>query len=424
MNNETKVGMVVIAGLAILMGIITFLGFFRFSADSYLIAIRFQRAGGLKPGNIVHFVGVPVGQVDEIKVDGNDVIVSASIKNGVKIPAGSSFWLGSEGVMGSMYVDIDPPRTVADRYLQPGDEVWGSPGASMNDFMVAASGVLQKLEAMADALNVVFGDKEVQESIMTTMRNTKEITSNINGFTRVFAELAGENREEINKMIRQMSDMALQMNQAAERVNKLLTQIDGNGQTGREIADILRNLKKTSENVEKITKSVENMTGDAKTQDDIRETIKNARQVSEKANKLLGTFSGGEKAVSFDIKYADKPDKYRVDANFRVNYAPSSFWLLGVSDIGEANDVNLQVGYGTSKAALRGGLVLGDVGAGVDYAPLKWLRLFADAYDPNDFKIRVGGEIRLSEKISLVGESLNVRKKADNTAYVGLRGYF
>jgi phospholipid/cholesterol/gamma-HCH transport system substrate-binding protein len=69
-------------------------------------------------------------------------------------------------------------------------------------------------------------------------------------------------------------------------------------------------------------------------------------------------------------------------------------------------------------------VVLGGVGAGIDYAPLKWLRFFADAYDPNDFKIRIGGEIKLGEKISLVGESLNVRKKDENAAYVGLRGYF
>ena len=174
----------------------------------------------------------------------------------------------------------------------------------------------------------------------------------------------------------------------------------------------------------KISKSIENMTGDPKTQEDIRETIKNTRQVSEKANKLLGAFGGGEKAAAVDLKYAGKPDKYRVDANFRVNYAQKGFLLMGIADVGEKNDLNLQLGYGTSKAAFRGGVVLGGVGAGVDYAPLKWLRFFADAYDPNDLKIRIGGEIRLNEKVSLVGESLDARKKIGNTAYIGLRGYF
>jgi phospholipid/cholesterol/gamma-HCH transport system substrate-binding protein len=259
---------------------------------------------------------------------------------------------------------------------------------------------------------------------MTTMRNAKEITENVNQLTRVFGELAGENRQEIGEMIRRVSDMTVRMNKAAEHASALLAGIENNGQTSREIAEILRNLKNASENVEKITKNIGAITNDPHTQDDIKETIKNAREVSEKTNKLLSVFSGGEKAVALDAKYANKPDKYRIDANLRVNYAPKQFLVMGVAGVGEENDLNLQFGSGTPRAALRAGIVLGEAGAGVDYAPAKWLRLFADAYDPNDFKVRVGGEIKLSERMSIIGESLDVRKKAGNAAYVGVRGYF
>jgi phospholipid/cholesterol/gamma-HCH transport system substrate-binding protein len=343
----------------------------------------------------------------------------------VKIPEGSAFLLGSEGMMGSMYIDIDPPQDAkAGGFLAPGATAQGSPGASMNDFMASASGVMQKLEVMADAVNVVFGDKDVQSSIISTVKNTKEITSNISELTRAFADVAVQNKADLYQIIRELSGMATNMNQVAARMNAMLLAIDNNGQTGAQVVSTLKNLQKASENIAKVTKDIEGLTGDPKAQADVRETLQNAKEASERANRMLGALGGLEKEFAFDFKYGSKPDIYRAGASLKINYAPKSFLLMGVAGVGRENDIDLQIGRGSRGAAIRGGLVLGEPGAGVDYSPLKWLRFFADAYDPNDFKVRIGGEIRLGEKFSLVGESLNVRKKADNTTYVGIRGYF
>lgn len=424
MNNETKVGIVVLTGLLVLMGIVTFLGLFKFSSDTYDIYIIFKRTTGLKPGDIVNFVGVPVGQVDKIEVHGNSVRVAASIKDEIKIPEGSLFLLGSEGVMGAMYIDIEPLNDEKDKFVKPDSEVFGSSGSSMNDFMTSAAGVLTKMEIMADAVNAVFADEDIQRSLKSTIVNAGEITQNINELSRVFADVAVQNQSELNMMVGQLSSMAVNMNQVAGRMNRMLGEIDNNGQTSKDIVEALQNLQKASENVEKITKSIEGLTGDPRTQENIKVTLENARQASEKANKMLGSFGGGKSNVSLDMKYGDKPDEYRFDANMKFGFSKNKFVLMGVSSIGEENDVNFQLGSGSDKAAVRAGIVLGEVGAGLDYAPFKWLKFSADAYDPNDFKVRVGAEIKLSDKFSIVGESLDVRRKADDTTYVGVRGYF
>lgn len=424
MSNETKVGMVVLTGLLVLMGIVTFLGLFKFSSDTYDLYIRFKRTTGLKPGDIVNFVGVPVGQVDKIEVHGNSVRVTASIKDEIKIPEDSLFLLGSEGVMGAMYIDIEPLNDEKGVFVKPGSEVFGSSGSSMNDFMTSASSVLAKMEVMADAVNAVFADEDIQRSLKSTIVNAGEITQNINELSRVFADVAVQNQNELNMMVGQLSSMAVNMNQVAGRMNRMLGEIDNNGQASKDIVSALQNLQKASENVEKITRSIEGLTGDPRTQENIKVTLENARQASERANKMLGSFGGGKNNVSLDMKYGDKPDKYRFDANMKFGFAKNKFVLMGVNGIGEENDVNFQLGSGSDKAAIRAGVVLGEVGAGVDYAPLKWLKFSADAYDPNDFKVRVGAEIKLSDKFSIVGESLDVRKKADDTTYVGVRGYF
>ena len=422
MSNETKVGMVVIVGLAVLMGIVSFLGMFTFSADTYDIFIRFKRTTGLKPGDIVNYVGVPVGQVNKIEVAGNSVRVVARIKENIKIPENSVYMLGSEGVMGAMYIDIDPPSPAGDKYVKPESEVQGIAGSSMNDFMTSAAGVLQKMELMADSVNAIFADKDVQSSLKSTLVNMGDISKNFNELSKVFADVAVQNQQELHVMIKQFSTMSVQMNQVAGRLNVMLKDIDNEGQTSRELVKTLQNLQKASENVAKITQSIEGLTSDPETKDDIKTTLKNAREASEKANKMLGGLGGGQASV--DIKYGDRPDEYRFDANFKFSGGKNKFMLMGVSDIGEANDVNLQLGVGDDRAALRAGVVLGEVGAGVDVAPLKWLKFSADAYDPNDVKVRVGGEIKFSDKFSFVAESLDVRKKARDSTYFGLRGYF
>lgn len=425
MSNETRVGMVVLIGLIMLMGIVSFLGMFKFNSNDYDIYIKFKRTTGLKPGDIVNFVGVPVGQVNRIEVDGLNVRVAVSIRDSIKIPEDSLFLLGSEGVMGAMYIDIEPPRDEKPtKFLRDGSEVTGAAGSSMNDFMTSASGVLSKMEIMADSVNAIFADQDIQKSIKSTITNAGEITENINHLSKVFADVAVQNQSELNQMVQQLSSMAVHMNQVASRMNNMLTEIDSNGQAGRDIATMLQNLQRASENVEKITKSIENVTGDPRTQENIKVTLENARQASEKANRMLNSFGGGKTKSYLDIKYGDTPDKYRFDANLRFDYAKNSFLLMGVSDIGEENDINFQLGKGNDYTAVRAGVVLGKVGAGVDVKPLKWLRFSADAYDPNDLKIRVGGEIMLSEKFSLYGESLDVKKKAGDTTYLGMRGYF
>ncbi len=424
MKNETKVGLFVIFGLAALMAVVSFLGFIRLSFDSYDLYIKFQRASGLKPGNIVNFVGVPVGQVEEIKVAGNNVIVTAKIKNSIKIPEGSMFLLGSEGMMGSMYIDISPPDEQIDKYIPPNAKVNGTAGSSVDQFMESATDVLGKISLMADSINVIFADKEVQDSIIVTVKNTRDITNNMKDMTKVFADLAVQNKDQLEQTVRQLSSMALQMNQVATTMNKMMGQIDNNGNTSKEIITTLHNLNQASQNVEKITKSIEKLTGDEKLQDDIKKTIENSRQASEKANKMLGAFSGGGIQTSIDLKYGDKPDKYRADATLKFDYAKNKFVVAGISSIGNDNDWNLQLGQGDNKTALRGGIVLGKLGAGLDVAPFKWLKLSADAYDPDDFKVKISGEIKLTDKFSIVGEALDVRKKAIDSTYIGVRSYF
>ena len=77
----------------------------------------------------------------------------------------------------------------------------------------------------------------------------------------------------------------------------------------------------------------------------------------------------------------------------------------------------------------RGDLELGhrlmeEAGAGLDIQAGKGFKISADAYDPNDFRIKLRSEIRLAPDTYLVGETLSLNKDAQRSSYVGIRRNF
>ena len=204
-SNEVKVGALTLGGIGLLAGIITFLGAFSFSGSGYKLQISYPQVGGLMPGHVVRYAGVQVGTVKEVNVNGDSVDVVADINKDIKIPKGAVFSLGSDGILGERFVDVLPPVKMTGQYIHPGDKLEGEQGTGLDEFMNASSKVLAKVEGIAEALNNVFGDTEVQRSMRDGFVNARDISNNMNTFTKVMADVAVANQQEINLMVQQMS---------------------------------------------------------------------------------------------------------------------------------------------------------------------------------------------------------------------------
>ena len=96
----------------------------------------------------------------------------------------------------------------------------GTPGGGFDTFMSASGEVLKKVENIADALDNVFGDPEVQQSLREGFLNMKDISANMNAFTKVMADVAVDNQQQINVMVKQLSEMSARMNETAAERNE------------------------------------------------------------------------------------------------------------------------------------------------------------------------------------------------------------
>ena len=414
-NSETKVGAVTLLGLALLVGIAVFYGVIRVGEAGYPLHVDCDRVDGLKIGGQVRYAGVDVGRVVKIGVtDSGKARATVRIWSGNSIPTGSVFGIGSDGLLGEKFVNISPPDQ-RDQFLPPDTVVEGAPPQGLETFISTADRLFTRMDKLVTSLEEVFGDPNVKGSMKDTARNIDQLTA-------ALSRMAVNNEQNINAIARNLATMSTSLRSVAGRVDKMAAAVDNDGKTVKDLKDTLTNLRSASARIEKMAAALEPVATDPETARNIRDTLKNAREVSERANKLLNKVEKIKTQAGIDLMYSGGAEKYRTNIDLRVNTDSRSFVQMGLSDIGESNRLNFQLGQQGPTIGGRVGVVEGKAGAGVDLKLGKNLKVSADAYDPNDFRIKLRSELKVAPDTYIVGESSN--KDAQRSTYLGVRRSF
>lgn len=417
MNSETKVGAVTLLGLALLIGIAVFYGVIRVGEAGYPLHVDFDRVDGLKVGGQVRYAGVDVGRVVKIGVtDSGKARATVRIWAGNPIPEGSVFGIGSDGLLGEKFVNISPPDQ-RDKFLSPDTVVEGAPPQGLETFITTADRLFNRMDKLVTSLEEVFGDPKVKGSMKDTARNIDQLTA-------ALSRMAVNNEQNVNAIARNLAVMSASLRNVAGRVDKMATAVDNDGKTVKDLKETLTNLRSASARIEKMAAALEPVATDPETARNIKDTLKNAREVSEKANKLLNKVEKIKTQAGIDVMYSGGAEKYRTNVDLRINTDARSFVQMGLSDIGESNRLNFQLGQQGQYVGGRFGVVEGKAGAGVDLKFGKNLKVSADAYDPNDFRIKLRSELKVAPDTYVVGESISVNKDAQRSTYVGIRRSF
>lgn len=420
--SEVKVGAMTLGGALVLALIVSFLGAFSIFDRGYNLEISYPSVSGLKVGNEVRYAGVPVGSVKDIKVLPNRILVTAAMNKGVQIPQGSVFSLGADGILGDKFVDIVAPEKVSGNFIPKNSAVTGTTAKGLDEFMASSSKVLAKMEGIADALNNVFGDPEVQKSMRDGFINAKAIGENLTRLTGSMADIADANKGEINQMVSNMSAMTIRMNGVAAHLESIVSTADANGATGANIAEMARNLADTSRKVQEVSTVLKNVATDPKTAKDIQSTIHNASEASARANRVLKVLN--DPHVRIDELHSAKGGTWRTNLGVSLEPTEDTALYVGGASVGDDNKLDLQLIKKRNAWDISAGAMQGKFGIGVGYDLGKRFRIYSQLYDFNDAKVRVGGEYKLNSNLSLVGESLDIRNGDGHDVYLGMRAYF
>ncbi|MEN6412095.1 MAG: MlaD family protein [Veillonellales bacterium] len=424
LSTEAKVGGFTLVGLILLAYMIIHLGNFNFGEKGYPVQAVFSQVNGLKEGNLVRYNGVEVGRVKSVRVVPDGVAVTLMIHSDVKIPEGSKFSIGTDGLMGEKFINIAPPPFSSSGFLPPNAIVRGEDSRGLDHLVATAEQVLLEIQQLVRSMNDVLGDENVKTSLKETALNARTITANLNTLSATLARMAQNNEADVNTMVSNLRVMSGSLRDVAARVDKMVAVLDNDGQTARDLREAIHNLKVTSVRVEKMAASLEGVVTDPETAKNIKETLRNARSVSDKADKMLTRIQSIHTETGFEMLYNTDTSKYRSDADVRISTSPDNFAVLGVDDIGETNKTNFQIGKGSDQFATRAGIIESRAGVGVDTKLGNQLRLSLDAYDPNDVRLKLRTQYRLSADTYLVGQVDSINKSSDQNTYVGIRRTF
>ncbi|MDD5464975.1 MAG: MlaD family protein [Candidatus Omnitrophica bacterium] len=123
---ELKVGIFVFIGLVILVTFILSIGGFKTWSSGYRINVNFNFVNGVKVGAPVRFAGVDVGEVKRIKLEfvpgesRSNVCLVIWVRDIIKIPADSTVWVNTLGLLGEKYVEIIPGKDYANPVKENG----------------------------------------------------------------------------------------------------------------------------------------------------------------------------------------------------------------------------------------------------------------------------------------------------------------
>lgn len=427
MTTEAKVGAFTLAGLALFAAVALMLsGFSLGKGGGYTLYAGFKQVVGIEPQTQVRISGVPAGEVLSVKNDGGGVTVAMHL-NGEKVPRGSRVTVASAGVMGEKFINIIPAG-VENGYLADGDYLIGEEESGMDSVMVNIDKALGQVQELLASMNAVFGNKEMQQSLVKTMMNVQEITARMDAMMSVMESLTVENKGQMQAMLTHMNETTAALSRTMTSVEHMMANLETVGadpQTAENLRLTLQNIADASGRVVKITESLEKVTGDEEVQKDLKETIHNAKELTGRANGMLGKLEDIEVKPSVDVLYSGGADDWKTDFDIDIEKEGGGFLRLGADDIGGDSRLNAQVGKRRGSLGFRGGVVNGEAGVGVDIYAGPRATFSAEGYAPDDMKLRLEAAYDITgDGTSIVGQWDKVNDAGERAAYVGLRQAF
>jgi phospholipid/cholesterol/gamma-HCH transport system substrate-binding protein len=320
---ESKVGLFVLAGLAVLMISVLMLGDIHFRPQNQ-IQVIFRNVEGITDKSPVKIYGVEVGSVKSVELAGDHAIVKVALRKDLQLFKNAKARIRSTGIIGSKFLSFDPgaPRPgmpPEDEKLGSGDTIMGQDTLSLDELM----------ERVAKSLDDFTDNGRMGKNLGATIANLRSITDSLNA-------ALGQQRQSLIKIVQNVEGFSAYAKSAAAHLDEVLTS------SKEDVKVALHNLKETLEKSNAILGQVQRGEGtigalltDKKTGDDVKETVANLKQTSESAKEVMARFT---KVRAFWIVQGRRDFKaavYRADLGIRLEPRPNKFYEILVQNVGD-----------------------------------------------------------------------------------------
>ncbi len=266
--SQLKVGALVLAALAILIGLMFLMTGASGGLFAHRIVLRcyFPNAGGLKDGAVVSLEGVTIGNVKHMRVvpERNPNPVEVTMEVGEKylydLHTDSAASIQAAGVLGDSFVDIDSTHATGP---QPANNAeLRSSGAPTIQSVISSSqvsieeitGLMHKIEILIDTLNTKRGtvgelinDPVLAKKVVSIATDLETVTGSIAQGKGTLGQLVNDNT------------LYTKLNSAADHLNTIAADLDaGKGTAGKLLKDetLYNNLNAAAANTNQLVTQI------------------------------------------------------------------------------------------------------------------------------------------------------------------------
>jgi len=234
-KTELKVGITMFCAIVVLVLIIAWAKNISISASRTYLDIKFENASGLEIGDNVTVNGVRKGNVENIKVTGQYVIVTVALESDTRIKEDAKFYIGMLDLMGGKKVEINPGASSKEldySMLQNGTYLMdiSSAMASMGSLTEDLPRLISKVNETLDGVNKIINNEEIRSNLTKSLNNLSVISGDLkvlikNNDKKLEALLTNTNNliENSNKFLEKNSG---KIENSLVQIQSLLTKAD------------------------------------------------------------------------------------------------------------------------------------------------------------------------------------------------------
>lgn len=358
MTLETKVGAFVLGGLTLLATAIFLLGDVSFE-KRYTLYAQFSDVANLSKDAPVKLSGVEVGQVRAIELVDGGARVTMSIRKGVDIFNDAVFLIGSTGIIGSKYLQVDQGSRLKG-IIPANSTVRGEDPVSIEKSLTKA---LAKLENLLDSFTKEGPRGKLADNLTETVANVRDMTANLN-------DLIETTKPKLTKALNRSDDITEKLDALLAKSNIMMASINTSSGT---IGALLN---------------------DQKIKDDVKETVSNLKDTFSRLNQFRVFWN-------YDWRYEHAVRTSRVDIGLKIMPREGRYYYVGGSNLANLNDaprnttpdyaqpnrIDALIGWESDKWDFGVGVIRSGGGARVTLTPfhkdpmLKRLSVMAQAHD-------------------------------------------
>ncbi len=210
-NIEIKVGLLVLAGAAVLFVAIWLAKGYRFGQEFYNVSVVFPEVGSLSTGDPVSVSGVNKGKVQSIKLYKGGVMVTMELSKDVKLKKDATFTIKNLGLMGERFVSVK--TGTSETPLDLSEIVKGTTEAGIPEVMGTMGQVIQQLNQLVEKLDQTIASPATLDKFSQTITDLQQLSARLDSATRY-------NAPKIDRTIDNFADLSQTLKNGVDRNEK------------------------------------------------------------------------------------------------------------------------------------------------------------------------------------------------------------